>query len=413
MTMEQTLPGVLLTIIRKRLFTVGLFLLCIEVLITVSSSRVGFWSYTTTDDFATFQRITVDAKTGDVFAAGKNSIFKFNGLLKLVTQFKTGPVIDDLRCHPSDVDCSRETMMDNNAYILEIDPSLNCLLFCGSVQQGLCSVLSLNNLTLRTLHEVNNSSNYLGGGETAYAFYASEGFESSLSLFAARTYDGRSLHHSAKAISALSLHEMPNSSIGFQLTASLDFEPSVKSEYIVRYIYGFTHGGFAYFVTVQRESLIDEHSFVTRLVRFCQNDSNFYSYTEVTLTCRKKNSVATFLNAAQAALLAPVGKDFSRRFGLPEDEVGLYILMARSREKSWQPDAAYGSGLCLYTLTDIRKAFTKAQQDCYRGYGRLLPWITHMEPRCSRNVSPNFLPYISLHGIGLRMFSITTGNLVS
>lgn len=392
MTMEQTLPGVLLMIVRQRLFTVVLFLLCIEMFITVSSLRVGFWSYTATDDFATFQQVTVDAETGNVFAASRNSIFKFNGLLKLVTQLKTGPVLDDLRCHPNDVDCSREKMMDNNAKILEIDPSLNCLLFCGSIQQGLCSALSLNNLTLRKF-DAANPANFVGGKETVYAFYASS-FQNSFSLFVARTYDGRPLHFSIKAISALSLHEIPNSSIWLQSAASLDFELSAKSQYVVRYIYGFTHGGFVYFVTVQRESMVDEHSFETRLVRICQNDSNFYSYTEVTLTCRMKNSVATFLNVAQAAVFVPVGKDFSKRFGLPEDEVALYVLMARSRKESWQPDASYGSGVCLYTLTDIRKAFTKAQQDCYRGYGRLLPWITYMEPRCSSNVSSNFLSYL-------------------
>ena len=56
-----------------------------------------------------------------------------------------------------------------------------------------------------------------------------------------------------------------------------------RDRYPVNYIYGFSSGGFSYFLTTQKR---DQSSpFHSRLVRVCQNDPHYYSYTEVPIEC--------------------------------------------------------------------------------------------------------------------------------
>ena len=56
-----------------------------------------------------------------------------------------------------------------------------------------------------------------------------------------------------------------------------------RDRYPVNYIYGFSSGGFSYFLTTQKR---DQSSpFHSRLVRVCQNDPDYYSYTEVPIEC--------------------------------------------------------------------------------------------------------------------------------
>jgi len=59
------------------------------------------------------------------------------------------------------------------------------------------------------------------------------------------------------------------------------------TDFMFRFVTGFEHSGFVYFVTVQREyPAAPQSSLVTRLVRLCPRDVAFQSYTELTLQCR-------------------------------------------------------------------------------------------------------------------------------
>ena len=57
-----------------------------------------------------------------------------------------------------------------------------------------------------------------------------------------------------------------------------------RDSYPVNYIYGFSSGGFSYFLTTQRKRT-SPSPFHSRLVRVCQSDPDYYSYTEVPIEC--------------------------------------------------------------------------------------------------------------------------------
>lgn len=369
--MEQFFEVSSLTYFRKKALLARLILLLLVLVEMAGGFKVGFWNYLASDDAnATFQQVTVDRRTGTVFAAGKNSLLKLNGgTLIPLARYESGT----------------ETLSSSSDIkILEIDYALERVLFCGSARNGLCSVFSLNDLSGGTL-DPENPANYLAGTGTVFAFFGSGSY-----LHVARTYHGQQL--SPKVISSSVLQvNASNLSYRLQPVAEFDFVAATRTDYIVRYVYGFEHGKFVYFLTVQRQSIyVDDLAYETKLVRFCRNDTERRdSYAELSLTCRAKTSAATFFNVAQAAHVAPMWRQLAKRFGRTpvDDETVLYVLMAKSVLNGWPPEPSYGTGLCAFTLTDINADFSRAQKDCYQGYGSLLPWVTPGGKSCSKNVS--------------------------
>ena len=57
--------------------------------------------------------------------------------------------------------------------------------------------------------------------------------------------------------------------------------------YRINYVFGFSAGGFSYFVTTQRKTT-QSSDFVSKLVRLCENDEEYISYTEIPILCTSK-----------------------------------------------------------------------------------------------------------------------------
>ena len=53
-----------------------------------------------------------------------------------------------------------------------------------------------------------------------------------------------------------------------------------RTRYSINYIYGFASEGFSYFLTTQMQET-NTSPYISKLVRVCQDDSDYYSYTEV------------------------------------------------------------------------------------------------------------------------------------
>lgn len=367
--MEQLFEVSSLEIFRKKVFLARLILLVLVVLVEMAGGfKVRYWNYLSPEE--TFQQVTVDRRTGTVFAAGRSTLLKLTGgTLVPLARYASGT--------------AGPSSSGDEAKILEIDYASERLLCCGSVRSGLCSVFSLNDLSGGTL-DPDNPANYLAGTGTVFAFFGTGSY-----LHVARTYYGQQLGLlSSKAITSSVLQvTASNLSYHLQSVAEFDFVSAAKTDYIVRYVYGFEHGEFVYFLTVQRQSMFaGDLAYETKLVRFCRNDTDRRkSYVELSLTCRAKASVATFFDVAQAAHVGR--RRFAQRPGTPANEMVLYVLMGKSVQDGWSPEPSYGTGLCVFTMTDINADFTRAQTDCYQGYGSLLPWVTPEEKSCSRNVS--------------------------
>ncbi len=85
--------------------------------------------------------------------------------------------------------------------------------------------------------------------------------------------------------------------------------------------------------------------------------------------------------------MSTVGEEMSRRFKFSAGEDVLFIAFGKSEPGEDVANARYGYGVCWYTMSDLRRVFTKAQIDCYRGLGNLLPWIQDGAPKCQTDVS--------------------------
>ena len=54
-----------------------------------------------------------------------------------------------------------------------------------------------------------------------------------------------------------------------------------RNNYPINYVYGFASEGFSYFLTTQMTE--SRSAYISKLVRVCHNDSDYYSYTEVNI----------------------------------------------------------------------------------------------------------------------------------
>lgn len=355
--------------------------------------------------YSKMQQVAVDEETGQVYVGGRNALYKFDRNLNQISQQGTGPSTDGLTCSPkSDDKCDNTKLTDNDATVLEIypDPLKRYILFCGTLKQGLCTMYSLNSLSQYQVLDSNNIVNFMGSRESTIAYFGKVRSllgEEKIAVYAAISFDQRPPMYSPMAVSARTItqgtnghfnisyaFENPSHGDGAKFSA-IDIDSVHKSSYIVDYVYGFEFEGFSYFLTVQQEGVQSLGNYITRLVRVCQNDPSFYSYTEITMQCGKGMVRGFFYNIAQAAFLGPVGSELARRFNWDSNEKVLYIAFARSMAHSKEVDPTMGSGICMYTISDIKRVFVKAQKDCYKGFGELLPWIIHTQPRCSYNVS--------------------------
>ena len=246
--------------------------------------------------------------------------------------------------------------------------------------------------------DTNNIINYVAGNKETVAFFGKgpKSHDQPVVLYVANTYDGRPEKLSPKVVSTRNI-QLTNGryNISYYIAhetqgiyTAIDFERTYKRSYIVKYVYGFEDEGFTYFVTIQKEDTTAYSKYITRLVRVCQNDLRYYSYTEITLSCREDYLSTVFYSLAQSAFYGEIGKEYADvTSGLSAGDKILYVAFGQpSSERSSTPDRIKGSGVCMYSLKDIRTKFKNAQMDCYRGFGTQLKWIHGAAHKCERAV---------------------------
>jgi len=379
----------------------------------VPNNPLNFCHFDASDKSATFQQITIDPSTGVVYAAGRNTLYKLSPVLRALDFSSTGPVVGCSRS--SERDC----LVDKYSSLLEIISTENKqLLLCGgSARKDSCSVFMMEHLKLakslddrvvdtkqsldyRVANTKQSLDHWLVPDAVAMScsdvvsLFSPETSpkDNSIVYKACSNYDrlsAPSISSSCcleKSLNSSNTYEMRERS-RIDLNSQSRTPPPTPLPHLVRYVYAFESDGFIYFVSVQRDSLSVNDNYDTRLVRLCRNDTAFHSYSELTLSCRKMTSLATFYNVALAGYLGRAGNDTAKRFGLSVGDEILYLTMGRSEVNSSVAESRYGSGLCMFLMRDVRAAFTRAQKDCYLGNGRILPWIHGPGENCIVDVS--------------------------
>lgn len=345
-----------------------------------------------------FNHLVVDKNTGRVFIGAVNKLYQLSPDLDLVIAETTGPKDDHPDCSVL-LDCPVNIVVkatDNVNKALVIDYTTTRLISCGSVYQGICHVRNLHNISdvsqiVKEAVVANNAT------ASTVAFIAPGPPNPPVSqvMYVGVTYTGNSPYRSElPAVSSRSLDTQNMFSIAETAvtTGTRQFLNSLARErYPIHYVYGFASEGFSYFMTVQMKTT-SPSPFISKLVRVCHDDENYYSYTEIPIECEQPNAPGVpgkKYNLVQAAYVGKPGSDLASDLGITAQDDVLFAVFSESDnsegEVSIKPSSR--SALCVYSLKSIRRKFMQNIKSCFSGNGtRGLDFISPSHP-CVLTVS--------------------------
>ncbi|XP_040143102.1 plexin-A3 isoform X2 [Ictidomys tridecemlineatus] len=359
----------------------------------LGSSR-PFRAFVVTD--TTLTHLAVHRVTGEVFVGAVNRVFKLAPNLTELRAHVTGPVEDNARCYPPPsmrVCAHRLVPVDNVNKLLLIDYAARRLVACGSIWQGICQFLRLDDL-FKLGEPHHRKEHYLSGAQEpdSMAGVIVEQGQGPSKLFVGTAVDGKSEYF--PTLSSRKLIGDEDSADMFSLVYQDEFVSSqikIPSDTLslypafdIYYIYGFVSASFVYFLTLQldtQQTLLDtagEKFFTSKIVRMCAGDSEFYSYVEFPIGCSWHG---VEYRLVQSAHLAKPGSLLAQALGVPADEDVLFTIFSQGQKNRASPPRQ--TILCLFTLSNINAHIRRRIQSCYRGEGTLaLPWLLNKELPC-------------------------------
>uniref|UniRef100_A0A8C1FXC7 Plexin-A3 n=1 Tax=Cyprinus carpio carpio TaxID=630221 RepID=A0A8C1FXC7_CYPCA len=355
--------------------------------------------------------LTMHRKTGEVFIGAINRVYKLSANLTEMRSHQTGPVEDNAMCYPPPNvrPCSQKLeSTDNVNKLLLVDYAGNRLVACGSIWQGVCQFLRLEDLFKlgephhRKEHYLSgaNESNGMAGvvvGDDDEDLKKKKGDSR---LFIGAAIDGKSEYFPTLSSRKLVADEekMEMFSLVYQdefVSSQIKIPSDTLSQYPafdIYYVYGFASRTYIYFLTLQLDTQLTqvdatgEKFFTSKIVRMCSNDTEFYSYVEFPLGCTKDG---VEYRLVQAAYKHRPGKILAQALGLSEDEDVLFVIFSQGQKNRANPPRE--TVLCLFTLHQINLAMRERIKSCYRGEGKLsLPWLLNKELPCINTIGDDF-----------------------
>ncbi|KAK7884952.1 hypothetical protein WMY93_028075 [Mugilogobius chulae] len=348
-----------------------------------------------------FNHLTVHRTTGALYIGAVNRVYKLSGNLTLLVSHDTGPEDDNKACYPPLIvqPCSEPLVSTNNVNkLLLIDYSQNRLLACGSLYQGVCKLLRLDDLFI-LVEPSHKKEHYLSSVNQTGTMYgvivSSQGQDGT--LFIGTAVDGKQDYF--PTISSRKLPRDPESSAMLDYELHTDFVSSLikipsdtlalVSHFDIYYVYGFSSGSFVYFLTVQPE--IPENSmsssgspsdlfYTSRIVRLCKDDRKFHSYVSLPIGCVKNGIEYRLL---QAAYLGKPGRVLASSLNISAQDDVLFTVFSKGQKQFHRPPD--DSALCIFTIKDINARIKERLQSCYQGEGNLeLNWLLGKDVQCTK-----------------------------
>lgn len=322
-------------------------------------------------DVERLNHLVVDKNTGRVFVGGVNKLYQLSPDLELVVKETTGPKNDSTEC--SMIDCPAgvvKKLADNVNKALVIDYTTTRLISCGSLFQGMCTVRNLHNIS-DVAQEVREAVVANNATASTVAFIAPGPPNPPVSqvMYVGVTYTANSPYRSeVPAVSSRSLDKERMLVIAETAvtTGTRMFVNSLARErFPINYVHGFSSEGFSYFLTTQPKNTATGSEFISKLVRVCHDDQNYYSYTEIPIDC---TSEFRKYNLVQAAYAGKAGSDLAGHLGITAQEDVLFAVFSESNATTNRPSSR--SALCVYSLKAIRRKFMSNIQHCFAGHGQ-------------------------------------------
>ncbi|VFV17828.1 plexin-a2-like [Lynx pardinus] len=351
----------------------------------------------------TFNHLTVHRGTGAVYVGAINRVYKLTGNLTIQVAHKTGPEEDNKSCYPPLIvqPCSEVLTLTNNVNkLLIIDYSENRLLACGSLYQGVCKLLRLDDLFI-LVEPSHKKEHYLSSVNKTGTMYGvivrSDGEDGK--LFIGTAVDGKQDYF--PTLSSRKLPRDPESSAMLDYELHSDFVSSLikipsdtlalVSHFDIFYIYGFASGGFVYFLTVQPETpegvainSVGDLFYTSRIVRLCKDDPKFHSYVSLPFGCTRAGVEYRLL---QAAYLAKPGESLAQAFNISGQDDVLFAIFSKGQKQYHHPPD--DSALCAFPIRAINLQIKERLQSCYQGEGNLeLNWLLGKDVQCTKAPVP-------------------------
>ena len=380
---EKTFQPMANTLVIKRMFCVVLFWFA-----CVSTSS---GSYPELKVQELLVNLVYDNVTNNIFIGGENVLLKASANLVELKKNVIGPKLDYIDC-VTDKDCPGNVTNNRNKVLL-IDNKKRRLITCGSLQHGICNVRSLD-----TLETLTNSSEPVVSNAAlpAVALITPWGNNpGTLAMYVATSWDAKyqSLDFTVIDRPAVATRIIDGDDIfAFaEYNVKLSFLQFEDFKYEAKYIYGFSSGGFTYFVSVQETTKSYENKETpkvlrTFLIRLCQKDTAYLSYIELPLECQGANG--TNFKMANSSYLTKAGDGFGSH---ASDDV-LVVTFFESA-KGWDGPTKY-SAICMYPVKEINEAMLSNLRNCTNGvnagekFG--LPWVLNGDKKCADQVKKLF-----------------------
>ncbi|CAL8366964.1 unnamed protein product [Lota lota] len=353
-----------------------------------------------------FNHLTVHQNTGALYIGAVNRVYKLSGNLTLLVSHDTGPEDDNKACYPPLIvqPCSEPLVATNNVNkLLLVDYSQNRLLACGSLYQGVCKLLRLDDLFI-LVEPSHKKEHYLSSVNQTGTMYGvivpSPGQDATLYVGAA--VGGKQDYF--PTISSRKLPRDPESSAMLDYELHTDFVSSLikipsdtlalVAHFDIHYVYGFASGGFVYFLTVQPETPGNGMSsgaaaagdlfYTSRIVRLCKDDRKFHSYVSLPAGCVKGGVEYRLL---QAAYLGKPGRVLAAALNVSAQDDVLFAVFAKGQKQFRRPPD--DSALCVFSIRDINARIKARLQSCYQGEGHLeLNWLLGKDVQCTKAPVP-------------------------
>ncbi|XP_061115071.1 plexin-A2 [Conger conger] len=352
-----------------------------------------------------FNHLTVHRSTGALYIGAVNRVYKLSGNLTLLVSHDTGPEDDNKACYPPLIvqPCTEPLVSTNNVNkLLLIDYSQNRLLACGSLYQGVCKLLRLDDLFI-LVEPSHKKEHYLSSVNQTGTMYGvivpSHGQDGT--LFIGTAVDGKQDYF--PTISSRKLPRDPESSAMLDYEMHTDFVSSLikipsdtlalVSHFDIYYVYGFASGGFVYFLTVQPETPENSMSsggspsdlfYTSRIVRLCKDDHKFHSYVSLPVGCVRNGVEYRLL---QAAYLSKPGRVLATSLNISAQDDVLFAVFSKGQKQYHRPPD--DSALCVFTIRDINARIKERLQSCYQGEGNLeLNWLLGKDVQCTKAPVP-------------------------
>ncbi|XP_066518969.1 plexin-B1 isoform X2 [Hoplias malabaricus] len=298
-----------------------------------------------------------DPVPGRVYLGARDHLFQLSSNLELEAEAQTGPVTDHRECLPpiSELNCPLARRTNNHNKLLLVDPYSRELISCGSVHQGTCQKRSLDAVgTVLFSAERPVDTQYVAANDpdvSTVGLVVLAGSSRQPVLFVGRGYTS-----SQPPISTRNLATEPLFS--YEETAKLAVAGRL-SEYDHHFVASFAHRSHVYFLFYRRDLKSQSREYRTYISRVCLDDSAYYSYVELPLSCR--SSAGKNYNLLQAVR---VGES---KGGRVDEEMLLGVFSTRSASSSKPSEE---SALCMFSLHELDKRINATRDLCYTKEGR-------------------------------------------